>query len=130
MGKRGAHSGLSPKDRSINIIDKFISRNASKQRFTETLPARRKDPNIPVYMWPLKDQIDYYDNRTDEDHFKDKYSTYSTWFEAVKELSGVYPSTFLDMISIKQLNPLMREMFDTCIEPKKAVLELKKHKVY
>ena len=27
MGKKAAHSGESPKDRSINMMDKFITRN-------------------------------------------------------------------------------------------------------
>ena len=130
MGKRGAHSGDSPKDRSINIIDKFITRNASKKRFENALPGRRKDPNIPVYMWPLKDQIAYYDNRTSEDLFKDTYRTYSSWYSAVRDLSGVYPTTFTDFISIKKLKARMHEMYETFVTPKDAIYELRKHGVY
>tara|TARA_Y100000389_G_scaffold137934_1_gene135598 strand:+ start:991 stop:1383 length:393 start_codon:yes stop_codon:yes gene_type:complete len=130
MGKRGAHSGESPKDRSINIIDKFISRNNSKQRFKNALPGRRKDKDIPVYMWPLKDQIAYYENKTDRDYFEEKYKCYSTWYDEVKQLSGVYPTTFMDFIATKQLKPKMREMFDTFVKPKDAIYELRKHGIY
>jgi hypothetical protein len=130
MGKRGAHSGDSPKDRSINIIDKFITRNASKKRYENTLPGRRKDPNIPVYMWPLKDQEDYYNNRTSEELFKDKYRTYSTWYEEIRDLSGVYPTTFTDFIATKQLKTKMREMFESCTKPKDALYVLRNHGVY
>ena len=130
MGKRGAHSGESPKDRSINIIDKFITRNTSKQRFTNMLPGRRKDKDIPVYMWPLKDQIEYYESRTDEDRFKSDYTCYSTWYDEVRTLSKVYPTTFMDLISIKKLKPRMQEMYMSCMFPKDAVYELRKHGIY
>ena len=72
MGRKSAHTGMSPKDRSINLMDKFISRNQKRQEGNPFLSAIRKDPNISVDMWPLKDQIEYWENRTDADRFNDK----------------------------------------------------------
>ena len=39
MGKKAAHSGESPKDRSINMMDKFITRNDRRRKRHEQLPA-------------------------------------------------------------------------------------------
>ena len=74
MGKKSAHTGLSATDKSINLMDKFIKRNENKNQHVKLLPARRKDPNVPINLWPLQDQIDYYANRTDADRFDDDYS--------------------------------------------------------
>jgi hypothetical protein len=128
MGRKSAHTGISPKDRSINIMDKFISRNNNKQQGQAPLPARRKDPNIPVDMWPFKDQIEYWENRTDADRFDDKYSSYSTWYSEVKSKSGVYPTTFDDFVY--KLRPELKRMWEGKTMPKAAVLELRKFGVY
>ena len=32
MGRKSAHTGESPKDRSINIMDKFITKNMNKEK--------------------------------------------------------------------------------------------------
>ena len=64
MGKKSAHTGLSPKDRSMNIMDKFIRKNEAKTINQPILPARRKDPNVPINLWPFKDQVEYYANLT------------------------------------------------------------------
>ena len=32
MGRKSAHSGMSPKDRSINLMDKFIQRNDRRNK--------------------------------------------------------------------------------------------------
>ena len=71
MGRKSAHTGESPKDRSINIMDKFITKNMNKEKYQVQKSGRRKDPNIPIYMWPLKDQIEYWESRTDADRFND-----------------------------------------------------------
>ena len=84
MGKKAAHSGMSPKDRSINLMDKFISRNMNKMKDQPVLPGRRKDASVPVNLWPLKDQIEYWETRTPEDRFDEEYSAYSTWYDEVK----------------------------------------------
>jgi hypothetical protein len=128
MGKKSAHTGMSPKDRSINLMDKFISRNQKRQEGKPILSAIRKDPNISVDMWPLKDQIEYWENRTDVDRFNDKYSSYSTWYSDVKAQSGVHRETFMDFTS--KLKVEMQEMFDKKMSPKEAVLALRKHGVY
>ena len=128
MGKKSAHTGLSPKDRSINIMDKFISRNIAKSKHNPTLPARRKDPNIPIHMWPLKDQLEYWDNRTEDDEFKSAYKTYATWYEDVKTVSKLYPSTFISMTHDKK--EFMHTLYDNCTWPKAAVRELQKLGVY
>jgi hypothetical protein len=128
MGKKAAHSGMSPKDRSINLMDKFISRNMNKMKDMPVLPGRRKDPNVPVNLWPLKDQIEYWEKRTPEDCFDEDYAVYSTWYDEVKNKSGVYHQTFLDFTS--KLKPMMREMWENKILPRRAILELRKHGVY
>jgi hypothetical protein len=128
MGRKAAHSGMSPKDRSINLMDKFITKNANRMKDQPVLSARRKDPNIPIHMWPLKDQLEYWDSRTEADSFNLKYSSYSTWYADVKSSSGVYPSTFMDFTS--KLKLMMVEMWEKKIMPKEAILELRKHGVY
>lgn len=128
MGRKSAHTGMSPKDRSINIMDKFITRNQNKQKDQPFKSARRKDPNIPIHMWPLKDQIEYWENRTDADRFNDTYPVYSFWISEVEKLSKVHPTFFSDKTS--QLKPRLIEMYETKLMPKDAVTELRKHGVY
>ena len=94
MGRKSAHTGESPKDRSINIMDKFISRNMNREKHQVQKSGRRKDPNIPIHMWPLKDQIEYWENRTDADRFVEKYPVYSFWITEIKQLSKVHPTFF------------------------------------
>jgi hypothetical protein len=128
MGKKSAHTGMSPKDRSINLMDKFISRNQKRQEGKPVLSAIRKDPNISVDMWPLKDQIEYWETRTDADRFNDKYTSYSTWYSDVRTQSSLPKETFMDF-TVK-LKIELQEMFDKKLFPKQAVVELKKHGVY
>jgi len=128
MGRKSAHTGISPKDRSINIMDKFISRNNNKQKNSPMVSGRRKDPNIPVDMWPYKDQIEYWENRTDSDRFNDTYSSYSTWYSEVKAKSGVYHRTFDEFVY--KLREEMKTLWEKKTMPKDAVLELRKFGVY
>ena len=128
MGRKSAHTGMSPKDRSINLMDKFISRNTNKQQSQPLKPARRKDPNIPVNLWPIKDQIEYFESRTDADRFDEKYASYSTWYSEVKATSGVYHRTFDEYVY--KLKTELQNMFDRKTMPKAAVLELRKFGVY
>tara|TARA_R110000824_G_scaffold310760_3_gene498040 strand:+ start:833 stop:1219 length:387 start_codon:yes stop_codon:yes gene_type:complete len=128
MGKKSAHTGESPKERSINKMDKFITRNQKRNQHIELLPARRKDPNVPINLWPLKDQLEYYNNRTDKDKFRDKYIVYSDWLTEVQQSSGVYPATFIDYIS--KLDEVIKELYNTCTLPKEAARVLEKHGVY
>lgn len=128
MGKKAAHSGMSPKDRSINMMDKFITRNANREKNQPILPARRKDPNVPINLWPLQDQLKHRETISDAELFDETYSAYSTWYDEVKRRSGVYPATFLDFT--RNLKPEMRAMWECKTLPKIAVLELRKKGVY
>lgn len=128
MGKKSAHTGESPKDRSINMIDKFITKNSNIQKHQPQLPGRRKDSNIPIHMWPLKDQLEYWENITPAQLFDREYKVYSMWYDAVKQLSGIYPQTFIDFTS--KLKTEMHSMFSNKMLPKAAVYELRKKGVY
>jgi hypothetical protein len=119
---------MSPKDRSALIMDKFISKNIKREQGMPFKSGIRKDPNIPIHMWPLQDQIEYWEKRTPEDCFDEDYAVYSTWYDEVKNKSGVYHQTFLDFTS--KLKPMMREMWENKILPRRAILELRKHGVY
>jgi len=128
MGKKAAHTGESPKDRSINLMDKFITRNDRRNKHKEQLPTRRKDPNVPFNLWPLKDQIDHMDNRSEAQEFSDKYPSYSYWYDAVKKASGVYPLTFTDWTSKYRTD--LRELFDNNTSVRSAVSFLQKRGIY
>lgn len=128
MGRKSAHSGMSPKDRSINLMDKFIQRNDRRNKDNPILPSIRKDASIPINLWPLKDQIEYWNSRTDTDRFNDVYPTYSYWIDAVEKLTNVHPSYFNDRII--PLKSDLTSMFDTKITPKDAVVSLRKLGIY
>jgi len=129
MGKKAAHSGESPKDRSVNLMDKFITRNERRNKHQEPLPGRRKDQNVPFHLWPIKDQIDYMDNRSDADRFDDKYPVYSTWIEDVQARTRVYPRTFIDLTS--KIQPELKDLFNKKTSVRDAADLLKKnYKVY
>ena len=128
MGKKAAHSGESPKDRSINMMDKFITRNDRRRKNREQLPARRKSPDVPINMWPLKDQIEHANNRTDADRFNDDYPAYSYWISAVQKKSGVYPRTFVDWTL--KLKPDLQEMYNKKTSVPDTVEYLRKRGVY
>jgi hypothetical protein len=119
---------MSPKDRSINLMDKFITKNANRAKDKPVLPGRRKDKDVPLNLWPLKDQIEYWENRTDADRFDEDYSAYSTWYDEVKRKSGVYPQTFLDFTA--KLKTEMRTMWENKMTPRTALIELRKLGVY
>jgi hypothetical protein len=128
MSKKDARAGQSPKDAAINKMDKFITRNSNRMKDKPTLPGRRKDSNVPLNLWPLQDQIEYWETRTPADRFDSEYGVYSNWYTAVKKQSGVYPATFLDLVS--QLKPVLIEMWEKKMFPKQAISELHKYGVY
>lgn len=128
MGKKSAHTGMSPKDRSINLMDKFITRNENRNKNLPVLSGIRKDPNIPLNMWPLKDQIEYWDSRTDKDRFVDKYPVYSFWIDEVQSISKIHPQTFTDW-TVK-LKSRLHELYDNKVSPKETMSELRKLGVY
>jgi hypothetical protein len=128
MGKKAAHTGMSPKDRSINIMDKFISKNANKQKDQPFRSARRKDPDIPLHMWPLKDQIEYWETRTDLDRFEELYPVYSYWIAAVQKECKVHSSFFNDQ-ALKH-KAFLLELYTQKTPVKDTVTELRKLGVY
>jgi hypothetical protein len=130
MGRKSAYVGESAKDRSINLMDKFIKRSDNKKQVQPNLPARRKDPNVPIDLWPFEDQIEYYNNRSSAEIFNESYSAYSTWYSTVKQQSGVYHRTFDEFITARDLKPSLVEMWEQKTLPKDAVYQLRKLGVY
>lgn len=128
MGRKSAHTGMSPKDRSAMIMDKFISKNIKREQNMPFKSGIRKDPNIPIHMWPLQDQIEYWESRTDADRFVDAYPVYSFWITEVKQLSKVHSTFFA--AKIDQLKPMVLEMYESKTFPKDAVRILRKHGMY
>ena len=125
MARKG-YQGESPTDRATNIMDKFIRRSERKAAQQETKPLIRKDPNIPMELWPLKDQIEYWDTRTPEQIFHSKY-IYHSWYDEVLEKSGLYPTTFLDCVSKHKSR--LEELFNQCTSTGKAVSILQKENI-
>ena len=123
MAKK-ATIGDSPKDRSMNIIDKFIRREERKNRHKEILPARRKAKDVPIDLWPIKDQIEYWENQTDEQKFNRKYKSYIDWLDTVKELTGYPDRSFMDMITPKNNKERIRELYSQKVLPKDAYQKL------
>jgi hypothetical protein len=128
MGKKAVHTGESPKDRSINIMDKFIARNNKQAAHKPVLPARRKDPSVTIEMWPLKDQLEYWENRTDADRFDEEYTHYSKWINEVQIQSGVHSSMFISYI--KPIQDVVTGLFESKTRPGKAARQLQKYGVY
>lgn len=128
MGRKSAHTGESPKDRSINIMDKFIARSNKKEAHKTLLPARRKDPNVPLDLWPLKDQLEYWETRTDADRFNERYPAYSYWIAEVQQSAGVHPTFFTDCAA--KLKPTLLALYESKTPVKETVRELRKHGVY
>ena len=125
MSKK-ATIGDSPKDRSMDIMDKFIKRQEKKDKYKELLPGRRKSKDVPIDMWPLQDQIEYWENQTPEQKFDRKYGSYIDWMDTLKDLTGYPDSSFIDMISPIGNKERMRELFDQKVLPKQAQQTLQK----
>tara|TARA_R100001509_G_C4855229_1_gene211456 strand:- start:211 stop:606 length:396 start_codon:yes stop_codon:yes gene_type:complete len=123
MAKK-ATIGDSPKDRSMNIIDKFIKREERKNRHKEILPARRKAKDVPIDLWPIKDQIEYWENQTDEQKFNRKYKSYIDWLDTVKDLTGYPDRSFMDMVTPKNNKERIRELYSQKVLPKDAYQKL------
>lgn len=126
MGKRGGYHGESPADKSINAMDKFIRKSERVQQSNDR--AGKKISGQDLVVRSLKEQLDYYNNRTDVDMFDETYPSYSYWYDAVKKRSGVYPQTFRDWTL--KYKPFLQELFDKKTSVKDAVIELKKLGIY
>tara|TARA_A100001201_G_scaffold96556_1_gene83435 strand:+ start:290 stop:685 length:396 start_codon:yes stop_codon:yes gene_type:complete len=125
MSKK-ATIGDSPKDRSMDIIDKFIKREEKKNKHKERLPGRRKSKDVPVDLWPLQDQIEYWENQTPAQKFDRKYKNYISWIDKLRELTGYPDSSFNDMITPTNHKERMRQLFSEKILPKEAFRILQK----
>jgi hypothetical protein len=79
-------------------------------------------------MWPLQDQIEYWENRTDADRFNDKYAAYSYCIEEFEKLSKVHPTFFLGKIN--KLGDVVKQLYESKTFPKDAVSILKTHGLY
>ena len=118
MSKK-ATIGASPKDRSMDIMDKFIKRQERKDKHKELLPARRKAKDVPMDLWPLKDQLEYWDNISPSKKFDRKYKNYIDWLDKLKSLTDYPDSTILDMMSGHK--DRIKELFNTKTLPKEAL---------
>jgi hypothetical protein len=126
MGKRGGYHGVSPADKSINAMDKFIRKSERVQQQNERTGKQISREDLERKT--LKDQLDYYNNRTDEDIFDEKYPSYSYWYNDVRDRSGVHPRTFGEWIG--KHKPLLQELFAKKTPIRDAVSELKKLGIY
>lgn len=95
MGKKAAHTGMSPKDISANAMDKFISRNDRKRQIEFQRLGRYKHEEKPVDLWPLQDQIEWFEENKERVKFDYHYPSYAAWRTEVMDRTGVYPSTFI-----------------------------------
>ncbi len=130
MGKK-AVIGTSPKDSSTDKMDRYIQRNERKEQQNLHRHGKKDLSKIPMDEWPLKKQLEYLNNRSDADKFKDKYSSYSFWYEEVKKKSGVYPTTFIDWSSRVDTKQALQDMYARCVSIKDAVYILKReHGIY
>jgi|TARA_X000001382_G_scaffold93849_1_gene68390 hypothetical protein len=130
MGKK-AVIGTSPKDSSTDKMDRYIQRNERKEQQNLHRHGKKDLSKIPMDEWPLKKQLEYLNNRSDADKFKDKYSSYSFWYEEVKKKSGVYPTTFIDWSSRADTKQALQDMYAKCVSVKDAVYILKReHGIY
>ena len=128
MSKK-ATIGDSPKDRSMDIMDKFIKRQERKNKHKEILPARRKAKDVPLDLWPLNDLIEYWENQTDEQKFDRKYGSYIDWMDAVKDLTGYRDRSFMDMVSPVKHKERMKEVYAQKVLPKQAYQMLIKENI-
>ena len=80
-------------------------------------------------LWPLKDQLEYWENQSEEQKFDRKYGSYIDWMETIKEITGYPDRSFMDMISPVKNKERMREVYDQKILPKQAYQMLLKEKI-
>jgi len=121
--------GTSPKDRSMDIMDRFIKKNERRNKHKEQLPGRRKDKDVPLDLWPLKDQIEYWENQTDQQKFDRKYGNYIDWLDTIKNITGYPDRSFMDMIAPITHKDRLKEVYSLKILPKEAYQMLLKEKI-
>ena len=126
MGKRGGYHGVSPADKSINAMDKFIRKSERVQQSNER--SGKKISTEDLERRSLKEQLDYYNNRTEADIFDEKYPAYSYWYNEVRSKSGVHPRTFVDWTA--KYKTMLQESFANKTSVRDMVSELKKLGIY
>jgi hypothetical protein len=124
MSRKG-YQGESATDRATNIMDKFIQRNERKKDNEQVRPHHKQDPNVPMELWPLSEQIEYWASLSDGQWFDREYTSYAMWFDEVKEKSGLYPTTFTDFTS--KHKPFIKELFESKLRPRDAIRKLEQH---
>ena len=129
MSKK-ATIGISPKDSSMDKMDRYIKRNEARE---EARLRRHGNSNKkkPFNEWSLKDKLNHYESMTPEQKFDNKYKSYSKWFNEVRIAMEefVYPSYFMDCIS--SIKTEVSKMFEDKTSIKEAVNILKtKYKIY
>ena len=130
MGKK-AVIGTSPKDTSIDKMDRHIQRNEQREKQNLKRLCKKDLSKVPFNEWPLKKQLAYMETRSESEKFKERYASYSTWYDAVKKQSGVYPGTFVDWTSRTDTRDAMRDMYSRCVSVKSALDILKReHGIY
>ncbi len=97
MGKK-ATIGTSPKDSSMDKMDRYIRRNEAREEAQLRRHGKIFGKKKSVDEMSIHDQIRYYEKMTPEQKFDNKYNTYSVWYEAVKKKMEefVYTSYFVD----------------------------------
>jgi len=126
MGKRAGYHGVSPADKSINAMDKFIRKSERVQQSNER--SGKKISVEDLERQSLKAQIDYYENRTAADIFDEKYPAYSYWYDEVRSKSGVHPRTFVDWTA--KYKTMLHEKYADKTPARDMVSELKKLGIY
>lgn len=126
MARKG-YQGESAKDRAVNLMDKFIQKQEQKKQTEKRRYGRYKDPEQPVYMWPKKDQDEYWANLTPADWFDRDYSSYRTWYDEVQAKSGMYHITFDDCVAKHKSR--LRELYEEKLRPRNAVTVLRREKI-
>lgn len=129
MGKKSAHTGMSPKDRGVMFMHNFIVKNERRtKKSIENGNFSRNLSELPIDEWPTDKQIEYYKQLTPNEQFDLKYTTYSDWIKIVQKKSGVYHRTFYEFISNKI--EMVKSLYNDKIWPQEAVRILNKHGVY
>jgi hypothetical protein len=123
--------GTSPKDSSMDKMDRFIQREERKEQQNLRRHGKKDLSRVPFNEWPLKKKLEHLENQSKEEKFKEQYTSYSTWYDAVKKKSGVYPITFVDWTSTSTMKEVLRDMYNKSTSVKEAVSILKnKHGIY
>jgi len=129
MSKK-ATIGISPKDSSMDKMDRYIKRNEAREkaRFRRHGNDNKKKP---FEEWSLQAKIDHYENMSPSQKFDRKYPKYSMWYDKVREKmeEDVYPTFLRDEIA--KIKPEMQKMFEDKTSIKSAINTLKTvYKIY